>query len=987
MGTRSNHMKSSRVSTRRRLLVERLGERRVLAAIAGMVFEDANHSLRLDDVESGAATRLVYLDLNDNGEFDVDESYSLADSDGSFLFPDLANGTYLVRLFSGTDSQTQTYPVEATLDASIEVSGANQLIVAGETAFALTHDSIVIGSLVSGNRHSLVVGDSLSSMQLLPNGTVLVIGSDASGDTAWVVNPNDATVSPVNLAGTPVPMELSNAAVDGSGTGVILDQVTGDVYAIDGAGPSVSATPTSVTIAPGSQVLTSNTGVLTVFALPDDGGMSLGLWSNQTNSFLAETPVFVSGLTGLLAYDGASGLLAARQQDGGVGVFDVNNHFAQLFAAQDIEGPIAIDGTRDLLMSISPGEAMLRIIDLRNGGMIADVAVDLATIGGVAAIAMGDRHDSVVVLGAAGITEIALNKPSAHVVVIESETDPNAILFGVAVDGDNSAPGYANQQSLAAVEDTLLELDAPGALSEAIDGDGDRFVLLQAGPANHGTASLGIDGSVVYQPNADFFGTDEVIVRLHDGRDVSEPWIVQIAVDGIADDPTDILIDIDPIPENIEIGTSIGTIEVLDVDGTIHIIEMDDPRFGHDLGQIIFIGGSGGIDYEQESTIPLTISATDPETQVTIQESLILTITDENDPVTAITPITGFVTENVKGDIVAELHVADQDAEQAHFLTVDDERFVVVDRVLRLAPGVEVDFETEPAIVINITAKEVPGGGTFTQPFTVTVRDEAEQPQVLNLTNKTVLGLDRGAIVGNITVDGQAPTSNFQFTVDDPRFEVDGTTLKLMDDQYVLRIQQDEVEIEITAVDTNGEFHSISETFVIEVLINHLPFHNAENPYDVDGQDGATALDALIIINYLGDYGPGPVGEGDPNYGYDVNGDGQVTALDALLIINQLNRLKTAVGNSDGEGEQAPIDQQRRFAKPKLDPSQIHSDQPLGVSEFDSRKIMDASSGKTSDAAHDPISMLAEQSSKHFAENVDATLRLLSDDDAEASNG
>ena len=980
MGHRSNRTNPRRGRMRRRLLVERLGERRVLAAITGTVFGDTNHSFQYDDGESGAAARLIYLDSNDNGQFDVDESHSLAGSDGAFSFPNLADGTYLVRLFNGTESQSQTYPIQASVGSSISVTGANQLAVVGESVLALTDHSVFVADLVSGNGQAFAVGDSVRSMRPLPDGRVLVLGTDASGDTAWLVDPSSATVSPVNLAGTPTAVQWTDAAVDANGMGVILEQASGTVYAIDAAGSSATATETTVSVASGSQVLTSSTGVLTVFAQPAVDGMSLGLWSNQTNSFLPQAPVFVSGLTGLLAFDGEAGLLAARSDEGGVGIFDVNNNFAQLLVIEDIDGPIAIDGARDLLMAISPGEALLKIIDLRDGGMIADVALDLTTIGSVAAIAMGDRHDSVVVLGVAGITEIALNNPSAHVVEIESGTVPDAILFGVAVDGDNSAPSYVNQQSLAAVEDTLLELDAPGALSEAVDEDGDRFVLLQSGPANHGTASLGIDGSVVYQPNADFFGIDEVSVRLHDGRDVSEPWIVQIAVDGTADDPTDILIDIDPIPENIEIGTSIGTIEVLDVDGTIHIVETDDPRFGHDAGEIIFIGGFGGIDYEREPTIPLTISATDPETQVTIQKTVILTITDENDPITAITPTTGFVSENVKGDIVAELHVVDQDAEQAHFLSVDDERFVVVDRVLRLAPGVDVDYETEPVIVINITAKEVPGGGTFTQQFTVTVRDEIEQPQILDLTNKTVLEFDRGGIVGNVTLDGKTPPSNYQFTVDDPRFEFDGTTLKLKDDQYVLRIQQDEVEIEIAAVDTHGTFTSISETLVIEVLINHLPFHNSDNPYDVDGQDGATALDALIIINYLGEYGPGPVGEGNPNYGYDVNGDGQVTALDALLIINQLNRLNSVADNSDGEGEQAPMDQQRRLAKQASDSDQNNVDVPVVVSEFDSWKIIDASSGKTSAAVHDPISMSSVLPTKHFAEKVDATLRLLSDD-------
>ncbi len=69
-------------------------------------------------------------------------------------------------------------------------------------------------------------------------------------------------------------------------------------------------------------------------------------------------------------------------------------------------------------MAISPGEALLKIINLRDGELIADLAIDLSEIGEVAAFAIGDRDDSIVVLGAAGIAEIALKKPTAREIVI-----------------------------------------------------------------------------------------------------------------------------------------------------------------------------------------------------------------------------------------------------------------------------------------------------------------------------------------------------------------------------------------------------------------------------------------------------------------------------------------------------------------------------------------------------------------------------------------
>ena len=82
-----------RVRVRRRLLVERLGDRRVLAAITGAVFEDANHSFQREVGEAAAANRLVFIDANDNAQIDSGERYALADADGNFAFADLADGT------------------------------------------------------------------------------------------------------------------------------------------------------------------------------------------------------------------------------------------------------------------------------------------------------------------------------------------------------------------------------------------------------------------------------------------------------------------------------------------------------------------------------------------------------------------------------------------------------------------------------------------------------------------------------------------------------------------------------------------------------------------------------------------------------------------------------------------------------------------------------------------------------------------------------
>jgi hypothetical protein len=76
-------------------------------------------------------------------------------------------------------------------------------------------------------------------------------------------------------------------------------------------------------------------------------------------------------------------------------------------------------------------------------------------------------------------------------------------------------------------------------------------------------------------------------------------------------------------------------------------------------------------------------------------------------------------------------------------------------------------------------------------------------------------------------------------------------------------------------------------------------------PEDTNGDGIVTALDVLLLVNYLNAHASGggtPAPSGEFPALYDVNRDGRVTPLDVLLVINYLNR--AAMGG--GEGESAP---------------------------------------------------------------------------------
>ena len=155
------------------------------------------------------------------------------------------------------------------------------------------------------------------------------------------------------------------------------------------------------------------------------------------------------------------------------------------------------------------------------------------------------------------------------------------------------------------------------------------------------------------------------------------------------------------------------------------MIVINDPRLGIVGNQIVLL--NGGFDFETEPTVPIKLTVTDPETGTQIVKNTTLVIKDENDPITGIVPHDASVFENVAGELIVELIVLDQDAEQSHTLTVDDERFVIDFFDLRLADGVSLDYEAGATIVVNVTATELGTGGKFTEAITINVKDVPEQ--------------------------------------------------------------------------------------------------------------------------------------------------------------------------------------------------------------------------------------------------------------------
>ena len=976
-----------RRSHRRRLLVEHLGDRRVLAAITGAVFEDLNHSFQLDAGDASAPHRLVYIDTNQNTRIDAGEPYALADAEGNYRFDNVSDGMHELRLFNGTDTQYQTTPVSATLEGPIShVTSGTQLVSNGRAPIALTSQSIVLGDLDTGTTSEISFGGDLKKVQRLPDGNLLVVGTGANGETAWQVDMEAGTSTAVNLAATDTPTPWTDIAIDSSGRGVLLEPTisteTGEsvlaIRELDASNTEAIFVSEILHNIPADAEVLASDGTKSVFAWSGNGGTQLSLWSNSTASFISSSDVIGSLTSELVAFDDAAGIIAVRTAAGGVGVYDTAANFAPLHTLPGVSGPVSIDSSRDLLFSIPAGGSRLQLLNLGDGGMIAEMAIDLSTIGQISHLAVGERNDAITVLGAAGITEIALRRADAHKVTVTNNTDVDDILFGIGMEESNTAPAYDPAAPIFTTKEDrgFLRL-APAALAHSNDAEDDTYVVLQRGPAGNGVAVISVDGMFSYSPNPDFNGIDTVDVSLHDGRDLGAIEAVTVIVESVPDSPSDISDDLDDVPENLGPDEVIGDIEVIDADGLggmPHTIEINDPRFVVDNGQLIFVGGD--LDFETEPSISLNISATDNETDITIERIVSVTILDANDPIDGISPTTAQVSENSEGAFICAIQVSDPDANDTHSLTVDDGRFRVSNGNLYLAEGVSLDYEQTSVIIVNMTAVDS-GDAIFTAPIRVTVIDVEEQPTTIALSGQDVMEWVGGAPVGAVSVDGKTPSERFSLSVSDARFEIAGTQLKLLDSEMLNREEQDQIFLTVSVSDTLAEFVRLDKNFILQVQRNAAPNHNPNDPFDVDNNGKGTTGDALHILNYINIHGPGNITPDIADMYYDVNGDRLVTTLDVLLLLNELNRraLSGTVSNGEGapEGERAvPSDPIDRLGEAEEFPKSLLT--PLGPEESRSPTMPPNSQSA------DTENVSTDSRSKSYAEQVDQTLSLLSDE-------
>jgi Ca2+-binding RTX toxin-like protein len=109
----------------------------------------------------------------------------------------------------------------------------------------------------------------------------------------------------------------------------------------------------------------------------------------------------------------------------------------------------------------------------------------------------------------------------------------------LTVTADNDVPVARDDGPYTTAEDTALTVPAPGVLGNDSDPDGDLLGTLKVSEPQHGTLTLGNDGSFTYTPAPDYNGSDAFKYEAVDGHGgVSDVATVAITVSAVNDAPT-----------------------------------------------------------------------------------------------------------------------------------------------------------------------------------------------------------------------------------------------------------------------------------------------------------------------------------------------------------------------------------------------------------------------------------------------------------------
>ncbi|GIT34332.1 MAG: hypothetical protein Ct9H300mP4_06510 [Gammaproteobacteria bacterium] len=217
------------------------------------------------------------------------------------------------------------------------------------------------------------------------------------------------------------------------------------------------------------------------------------------------------------------------------------------------------------------------------------------------------------------------------------------------------------------------------------------------------------------------------------------------------------------------------------------------------------------VNYEANETLTIAVQVTDSG-GLTATQTFSINVADVNDAPSAINLSADSIQDGLEGANVGQILVSDEDSNESFTYSVNDDRFEIVDGLLKLKTDQSIDYNSEPSVDIQITVTDS-GGIEYTETLTIKVGG-------IILDTKSFSENDAGASIGNLSVIGLDATSSLIYSLsgEDARFfEITTEGVLKLKDEFQADYERDaSYEFKITVVNETGDSLTTITTVTVE---------------------------------------------------------------------------------------------------------------------------------------------------------------------------
>jgi hypothetical protein len=710
----------------RSLRFDNLESRRLLAGLDVLVYSDSDGSRDQNaSLELGLAKQVVYVDLNRNGSHDRNEPLSITNQAGVASFSGLPTSSIEIRLLGANQGLInsgvmQTSPVRpssmadsmagVSIDEVLHSVGGNEFWGrSGNQLQRFAADGRLVGDRI------VIPGDLVDSAFSGLDGWLL-IDSETSERELYRLVDGDLTRSSMDA----VHFEL----IDSLGEGFVAwDSQDGLVRLEDSE--SGFGSIIEITKGGGFESFRSLGNDRIVVEERLDSGVRLSVHRVDGDFAHLEAERIFSGDIFSWTTSSRGDAIYVDTPDG-VHVIDRLNGLVSTHVLASSTSPIIFDPVSTILYTGEAGNSTsLRAWDPRLGTSISSVQFSAGLVD-LSKVAISSDGRVIVVPTDGGVLLKSLSEAAPIEVDLSSGAIPS-VSIGVQI-VSSRVPLELTERSLAisVIEDQRSEIRVEQLFESLPAG---TFVLVLQ-PPTRGTLEWSVETGGEYRPFENAEGIDGFTVALFDGLNWSLPQRVQLEIQGQNDPPTAIR-----FPHRLEIrenvsGAVVGPVYVEDVDAAAsYSWSVDDSRFEIRDGILKLKEGSQ-LSLQQEDRVTLTVRAEEVGSgavnvgqSASIEATVTLQVNANPLPSEFFVASEYSVPENEIGVSLGYVYVRGALRPEQYAITVSDTRFEVVNGLFKLRDSVALNWQSDDALVVTLTAQGASGEHFSKQTLVRVVQD------------------------------------------------------------------------------------------------------------------------------------------------------------------------------------------------------------------------------------------------------------------------